>query len=72
VVVGTSALVHPAASLPLAALESGARLVEINPDSTPLTPLAHLSLRGKAGEVLPLVQDRLGIGSVEDRQRSKA
>jgi NAD-dependent deacetylase len=72
VVVGTSALVYPAASLPLAALENGARLVEINPDSTPLTPLAHLSLRGKAGEVLPLVQDRLGIGSVEDRQRSKA
>jgi NAD-dependent deacetylase len=72
VVVGTSALVHPAASLPLAALESGARLVEINPDSTPLTRLAHFSLRGKAGEVLPLVQDRLGIGSVEDGQRSKA
>jgi NAD-dependent deacetylase len=71
VVVGTSALVHPAASLPMAALERGARLIEINPDSTPLTRLAHLSLRGKAGEVLPLVQDRLGIGPGEDGQRSR-
>ena len=71
VVVGTSALVHPAASLPMAALERGARLIEINPDSTPLTRLAHLSLRGKAGAVLPLVQDRLGIGPGEDGQRSR-
>jgi NAD-dependent deacetylase len=71
VVVGTSALVHPAASLPLAALERGARLVEINPDSTPLTRLSHVSLKGKAGEVLPLVQDRLGIGPREDGQRPR-
>ena len=71
VVVGTSALVHPAASLPMAALERGARLIEINPDSTPLTRLAHLSLRGKAGAVLPLVQDRLGIGPGEDGRRSR-
>ncbi len=69
VVVGTSALVHPAASLPLAALEGGARLVEINPDITPLTHLAHLSLRGRAGDILPLIEDRLGIEPLEDRQR---
>jgi NAD-dependent deacetylase len=51
--VGTSALVHPAASLPLAAAESGATVIEINPDPTPLTPHADILLRGKAGEILP-------------------
>lgn len=53
--IGTSALVHPAASLPLAAAEAGAKLVEINPDPTPLTSYADFSLRGKSGEILPLI-----------------
>jgi NAD-dependent deacetylase len=57
--VGTSALVHPAASLPLAAAEAGATVIEINPDSTPLTPHAGISLRGKAGEILPLIDAAL-------------
>jgi NAD-dependent deacetylase len=50
--VGTSALVHPAASLPLAAAESGATIIEINPDPTPLTSQAHIPLRGKASDIL--------------------
>ncbi|MGD1995395.1 MAG: NAD-dependent deacylase [Anaerolineae bacterium] len=52
-VIGTSALVQPAASLPLVALRNGARLVEINLRDTPLTYLADEVLRGPAGEVLP-------------------
>ncbi len=51
--VGTSSLVYPAAGLPREALASGATLVEINPDETPLTAYAHYSLRGKAGDCLP-------------------
>jgi NAD-dependent deacetylase len=51
--IGTSALVQPAASLPFEALESGATVIEINPDDTPLTPHVHFRLRGAAGEVLP-------------------
>ncbi|MCA9970885.1 MAG: NAD-dependent deacylase [Anaerolineales bacterium] len=51
--IGTSALVQPAASLPLDALENGALVVEINPQPTPLTHYVDLSLRGPAGEVLP-------------------
>jgi NAD-dependent deacetylase len=51
--IGTSALVQPAASLPLLALEAGAVVVEVNPDDTPLTQLATFSLRGPAGVVLP-------------------
>jgi NAD-dependent deacetylase len=52
-VVGTSALVQPAASLPANARRRGAYVVEVNLEFTPLTPLAHESHRGKAGEILP-------------------
>ncbi len=52
-VIGTSAVVQPAASLPLMAAEAGAKIVEINPDPTPLTPYSDFSFRGKAGEILP-------------------
>lgn len=52
-VVGTSALVHPAASLPLLTKESGGVVVEVNTESTPLTDVAMFSLRGRAGQILP-------------------
>jgi len=52
-VVGTSGLVEPAASLAFAALEAGARVAEINPEPTPLTPWAHDVLVARAGEALP-------------------
>lgn len=58
-VIGTSAFVQPAASLPLAAAEAGARIVEINPDPTPLTPYADFSFREKAGEILPVIDKEL-------------
>jgi NAD-dependent deacetylase len=51
--IGTSALVFPAAQLPVSARESGAVVVEINKDPTPLTALATFSLRGAAGAILP-------------------
>jgi NAD-dependent deacetylase len=50
---GTSGLVLPAASLPFEALRSGAVVVEVNPDETPLTRHASYVFRGRAGEVLP-------------------
>jgi NAD-dependent deacetylase len=52
-VVGTSAVVQPAASMPLLAKQAGALVIEVNPDETPLTPFADLSLRGKAGDIVP-------------------
>jgi NAD-dependent deacetylase len=58
-VVGTSALVQPAASLPLAAADSGAKIVEVNPDPTPLSRAADFVLRGKAGQILPLLQRKI-------------
>jgi NAD-dependent deacetylase len=44
-IIGTSAEVEPAASLGRIAHAAGAYLVEVNPEPTPLTPLARLSLR---------------------------
>ena len=51
--VGTSAVVQPAASLPLVAARRGAFLVEINLEPTPLTPVADVFLQGKSGDILP-------------------
>ena len=53
-VVGTSALVFPAAGLPEIAKTSGAFVCEINPERTPLSDLCDEVITGKAGDVLPL------------------
>lgn len=52
-VVGTSAVVYPAAAIPLATLHAGGRIIEVNVEATPLTDAATVALRGAAGEVLP-------------------
>lgn len=58
-VVGTSAVVQPAASLPFEASEAGAKIVEINPDPTPLSLYTDFSIRGKSGEILPIIDEEL-------------
>src|SRR5580692_5711110 len=50
--IGTSTVVFPAAALPAEALQSGATVVEINPQPTPFTAQAHFALAGAAGVVL--------------------
>ena len=62
-VVGTSSLVQPAASLPLATLRAGGKVVEVNPDPTPLTRCATVSLRGRAGSLLPGLLEGPGAGA---------
>ncbi len=52
-VIGTSAVVYPAAHLPITAKQSGARVIEINPEQTDISFLADVTLLGKAGEVVP-------------------
>lgn len=59
-VVGTSAIVYPAASLPAVAAAAGAKVVEVNPDPTPLSHQAHLSLRGTAAKILGAADLLLG------------
>ncbi len=52
-VVGTSAIVYPAAYIPLTAKQYGAYVVEINIEPTEFSSQANLSLWGKSGEILP-------------------
>lgn len=59
VVVGSSLVVTPAATMPRVALEAGARLVIINQGETPFDRLAHLRFWEGIGEVLPPTVDRL-------------
>ena len=66
-VVGTSAVVQPAASLPMVARNKGAYVVEVNLEPTPLTPIAHESHHGKAGEILPRL---LGLDSASRNPHS--
>lgn len=58
-VIGTSGLVQPAASLPLAGLAKGAKIVEVNPEETTVTEIAHVFLQGPSGKVLPKVVAKL-------------
>jgi NAD-dependent deacetylase len=53
--IGTSSVVHPAAALAVSAAESGATLVEINPNTTPLTHQADYVLQGASGVILPAI-----------------
>jgi NAD-dependent deacetylase len=59
-VVGSSLVVYPAADIPVAAVRSGARLILINAEPTPLDDLADVVIRGKSGEVLPEIIRLIG------------
>ncbi|MBV8844945.1 MAG: NAD-dependent deacylase [Bryobacterales bacterium] len=54
-VIGTSALVYPAAGLAGMAKSAGAKVVEINVAETPVTNWVDYSLRGAAAEILPQI-----------------
>jgi NAD-dependent deacetylase len=52
-VVGTSAQVYPAAGLIPLAKQAGARLIQVNLEPTPYSPIVDCALEGPAGELLP-------------------
>jgi NAD-dependent deacetylase len=52
-VIGTSAVVHPAAGLVYLAKNAGAKVVEINVAETPVSSTVDLSWRAPAAEALP-------------------
>ena len=58
-VIGTSAVVYPAAQLPFEAKEMGALIIEVNIEKTPVTAIADFSFMGKAGEILPEILEEL-------------
>ena len=51
-IVGTSGVVQPAASIPFVAKENGSYIIEINLERTPLSSIADIFLKGKAGKVM--------------------
>jgi NAD-dependent deacetylase len=65
IVIGSSLVVQPAASMPLVAKRNGARLVIINRDPTPYDDMADIVVHGQAGptmaSVLEHVKKGLGI-----------
>ncbi|UXD21788.1 NAD-dependent protein deacylase [Ignicoccus pacificus DSM 13166] len=63
-VIGTSAVVQPAGSLPLLTKENGGYIIEINPDETALTPFADVVIREKASVALSKILESL-LGETE-------
>ena len=57
VVVGSTLVVQPAASMPLYALDAGAYLAIINLTETPVDEMSHLLIREKAGTVLGMLTE---------------
>lgn len=57
--IGTSSLVQPAASLSLEAKSYRIPIVEINPQPTALTSAFDFVLAGPAGEILPMLVNRI-------------
>jgi len=57
--IGTSAVVYPAAGFPLAVYQNGGQLIEVNPNETPLTEISRVVLRAPAGKALPRVVERV-------------
>jgi NAD-dependent deacetylase len=51
--IGTSGLVYPAAEIPRLAARAGTAVVQVNPQPTPLDPIARVNLPGPAAEILP-------------------
>ena len=59
IVIGSTLVVTPAAFMPSYAVESGAKLAIINLSSTPLDRQANILIRGKAGEVMSQVVEKV-------------
>jgi NAD-dependent deacetylase len=61
-IVGTSGIVQPAASLPYLAKQNGsAFLIDVNPERDEITPICNLFLQGTAGGVLPRLVELMDV-----------
>ncbi len=59
-VIGTSAVVYPAASIPIMAKEQGATVIEINMEPTPLTgQISDYLIPGPAGKIIPAIVEEV-------------
>lgn len=53
--IGTSAVVYPAAQYPVDAVRRGVPLIEVNPEATPLSEIATVTVRAASGLALPAI-----------------
>lgn len=60
-IVGTSAVVYPAASLVQVAKSNGAYLVEVNIEETEASSIVDVSLFGESGKILPQIVEELKL-----------
>ncbi len=58
-VIGSTLVVYPAAFIPMYAKEAGAKLIIINLSPTPLDAQATVLIRGKAGEVMTKIMEKV-------------
>ena len=59
-VIGTSAVVYPAATIPITAKEMGATVIEINIEATPMTDqVSDYLICGSAGEIIPAIVEEV-------------
>jgi len=75
-VVGTSGVVYPAASLPEEALEKpGVHVIEINPVPSAISSRVEMFLQGPSGQILPtlvdMVRERWQLDDSDDAAASK-
>ena len=62
-VIGTSAVIYPAATIPVTAKENGAIVIEINKESTPITDeISDYLICGSAGEIIPAIVEEVKRG----------
>ena len=59
IVAGTSAVVHPAASLPFIVKRNGGQLIEVNPLPTELSELCDVVIQASSGNAMPALIKRL-------------
>ena len=59
-VIGTSAIVYPAATIPITAKENGAIVIEINKEPTPMTDqVSDYLICGSAGEIISTIVEEV-------------
>ena len=61
IVAGTSAVVYPAASLPLIVKDGGGKIIEVNPLESELSRISDFVVRAPAGEAIPALVQALKL-----------
>jgi NAD-dependent deacetylase len=61
IVIGSTLIIYPAAYMPTYARDAGARLAIVNLTPTPLDHYATVVIQGEAGEIMPMVMERVRL-----------